>query len=155
MVALRLVGKDRLMQRRANLFCNRCGSQLNEVSAFCARCGKNVTPPAGRMAIDVSPKSRLATSLLAWFLGQFGAHRFYAGRAVTAVLMLSMGILSGVCWFGGLLYPLAAGDDIPSWDLLLIGGLLYFAVWVWSIIDFVFAVTGNLKDGQGRVIEKW
>ena len=37
---------------------------------------------------EVSPKSRLATSLFAFFLGEFGAHRFYLGKIGTAILML-------------------------------------------------------------------
>jgi len=36
----------------------------------------------------ISPKSRLATTLFAWFLGQFGAHRFYLGKIGTAIAML-------------------------------------------------------------------
>jgi len=37
---------------------------------------------------EISPKSRLATTLLAWFLGEFGAHRFYLGKVGTGLLML-------------------------------------------------------------------
>ena len=37
---------------------------------------------------EVSPKSRLATTLLAFFLGEFGAHRFYLGKIGTAIAML-------------------------------------------------------------------
>lgn len=40
------------------------------------------------MANGISPKSRLAVTLLAWFLGVFGAHRFYLGKTGTALLML-------------------------------------------------------------------
>ena len=40
------------------------------------------------MPNDISPKSRLVVSLLAWFLGVFGAHRFYLGKTGTALLML-------------------------------------------------------------------
>lgn len=36
---------------------------------------------------DISDKSRLATSLLAWFLGVFGVHRFYLGKIGTGILM--------------------------------------------------------------------
>ena len=36
----------------------------------------------------ISPKSRLATTLLAFFLGDFGAHRFYLGKIGTAIAML-------------------------------------------------------------------
>jgi len=36
----------------------------------------------------ISPKSRLGALLLCWFLGVFGAHRFYVGKAGTAILMI-------------------------------------------------------------------
>ena len=137
------------------MFCIKCGSQLNEGSAFCPRCGASVASAVEKAAADVSLKSRLAASLLAWFLGEFGAHRFYTGKAGTAVIMLLMGILAGVCWLGGLFGSLAAGDDEPVWGLMVIGGLLYFAVWVWKTIDFIIAVTGNSRDSQGKIIKKW
>ncbi len=137
------------------MFCTKCGSQLNESSAFCTRCGASAAPAAEKIAADESPKSRLATSLLAWFLGEFGAHRFYVGKTETAVVMLAMGVLSGVCWFGGFFGALAAGGDNPIWLLLVIAGVLYLAVWVWSIVDFIVAVTGNFKDSQGKTIKKW
>jgi hypothetical protein len=41
-----------------------------------------------------SPRSRTVAFLLAFFLGVFGAHRFYVGKTGTAVLQL--------CTFGGL-----------------------------------------------------
>ena len=40
---------------------------------------------------EVSPKSRLAVALFAWFLGVFGAHRFYLGKIGTAIAMLLTG----------------------------------------------------------------
>ncbi len=146
------------------MFCSKCGTQLTEGSVFCSRCGANVAPVIEQVAAvvgqpqttgEVSPKSRLATSLLAWFLGEFGAHRFYVGKTGVAVVMLVMGVLSGVCWFGGFFGSLAAGGDHPIWGLLVIGGLLYFAVWVWKTIEFIIAVTGNFKDRQGKPIKKW
>ncbi len=49
--------------------------------------------PDGKPAVNaygepVSPKSRLAAALLAWFLGVFGVHRFYVGKVGTGLLML-------------------------------------------------------------------
>jgi TM2 domain-containing membrane protein YozV len=35
-----------------------------------------------------SEKDWLVTLLLAWFLGYFGAHRFYAGKIGTGILQL-------------------------------------------------------------------
>ena len=37
---------------------------------------------------EISPKSRLVAVLLCFFLGVFGAHRFYVGKIGTGVLML-------------------------------------------------------------------
>ena len=37
---------------------------------------------------EISPKSRLAVTLFAFFLGEFGAHRFYLGKIGTAIAML-------------------------------------------------------------------
>jgi len=37
---------------------------------------------------EVSPKSRAAVALFAWFLGVFGVHRFYLGKIGTGIIML-------------------------------------------------------------------
>jgi TM2 domain-containing membrane protein YozV len=37
---------------------------------------------------NISPKSRLAAALLCFFLGVFGAHRFYLKKTGTALLMI-------------------------------------------------------------------
>lgn len=139
------------------MFCSKCGAQLDEGSAFCSRCGARMALVSGQVQLGegISPKSRLATTLLAWFLGEFGAHRFYTGKIGTAVIMLTMGVISGACWFGGFFGSLAAGGDAPAWGFMVLAGLLYFAVWVWKTIDFIIAVTGNFKDNQGKPIKKW
>ena len=40
------------------------------------------------MTDDISDKSRLVATLLCFFLGGFGAHRFYVGKTGTAILMI-------------------------------------------------------------------
>ena len=89
-------------------------------------------------AVGISPKSRLATTLLAWFLGHFGAHRFYIGKTGTAVVMLILGIVGwATIWIFGL------------------GLVFLMPVWIWALIDFIIAVTGNMRDKDGLLIEKW
>jgi len=88
-------------------------------------------------AAGISPKSRLATTLLAWYLGYFGAHRFYIGKTGTAIVMLVLGIVG---------IPLC---------FVLVGIPIVIGVSVWRLIDFIIAVTGNMRDKDGLLIEKW
>jgi hypothetical protein len=69
--------------------------------------------------------------------------------------MLILGIAAGLCWFGGFIGALAADRGEPILGLWLIAGVLYFAVWIWMVVDFIMAVTGNFKDSQGKIIRKW
>ena len=141
------------------MFCSKCGAQLNEGSVFCSRYGTRVAPVVEQVAADVSPKSRLATSLLAWFLGYFGAHRFYTGKIGTAVLMLVGTVFAYALAIGAFIGILAAGSDESWWIPFVVGivlsGLLGFAIAIWSLVDFVIAVTGNFRDSQGKLIKKW
>jgi len=112
-------------------------------------CGARV---AKELSGDISPKPRLATTLLAFFLGVFGAHRFYIGKTRTAIVMLLLGI---------------AGLGIVGWVIVQGGlGFLEFVfgiyvfsilttVGIWAFVDFIFAVTGRMKDKEGRLIQKW
>ncbi len=101
-----------------NSFCQACGATTNPLAEICIKCGIRLTKAE---AADISPKSRLVVTLLAWFLGEFGAHRFYLGKIGTAIAML-----------------------------LTIGGL-----GIWALIDFILAVSGNMKDKEGKLIKDW
>ena len=147
------------------MFCSKCGAQLNEGSVFCSRCGTSVTPVVEQVAADVSPKSRLATTLLScpWLVvGLFGAHRFYMGKIKSALIMLLMGVAPFICGVGIMVTVFTSsafeeGDSPPPLFFVLYGlaFVLYLAVFVWSLIDFIIAVTGNFKDSQGKLIKKW
>jgi TM2 domain-containing membrane protein YozV len=70
---------------------------------------------------EYSPKSRLAVTLLSWFLGGIGVHRFYLGKVGTGILMI-----------------------------VTVGG-----AGIWWLIDFIMAVSGAMKDKEGRPIKNW
>ena len=88
---------------------------------------------------EISPKSRLVTVLLAFFLGIFGAHRFYIGKTRTAIVMLILVILYVA--------------TVRSWGMIMLIPLA--AVVLWALIDFIFAVSGIMKDKEGKLIKKW
>lgn len=77
--------------------------------------------------LPASRKSRLVTFLLAFFLGIFGAHRFYVGKNGSAAAQLIL-----TCTFFGML--------ISS---------------PWVFIDWIVILCGNFRDGEGRKITRW
>ena len=85
----------------------------------------------------ISTKSRLALTLLAFFLGELGIHRFYVGKIGTGVVMLILTIVGyATVW-------------------VLFGFIPLAVVWVWNVVDFIMAVAGIFKDKEGNVIKKW
>ncbi len=122
-------------------FCHACGAETNPLAEICIKCGVRLAK-AGAAAGDVSPKSRIAATLLsilpAWFFSVFGIHRFYLGKIGSAVAMLSLTILGWITiWIWGL------------------GFLFLVAGGIWSFVDFLIAVTGNMKDTEGKLIKNW
>lgn len=101
------------------MFCPKCGREIAGNPDFCPQCGARLKEP-----VDVSPKSRMAVTLLCIvpaFFAIHGIHRFYLGKIGTGILMLIT--------FGGL--------------------------YIWTIIDFIFAVSGAMKDRDGKLITNW
>jgi len=120
-----------------NSFCQACGAATDPLAEMCMKCGTRLAKGAV-VTGDISPKSRLTTTLLAWFLGTFGAHRFYLGKTGTAIVMLILGIIGyATLWLYG------------------IGLIFLIPVGIWAFIDFIFAVSGNMKDKEGKLIKNW
>lgn len=122
-------------------FCPSCGAAVTPLAEICIKCGTRVSGTAAVADVaptDISPKSRTAATLLAFFLGTFGGHRFYLGKTGTAVGMLLLGIVGwATVWVFG------------------VGVVLLTAVGIWALIDFIFCIIGRMKDKEGRLVEKW
>ena len=118
-------------------FCHACGAATNPMAEICISCGTRLGKAA---EFGISPKSRLATTLLAFFIGEFGAHRFYTGRIATALEMLVLAI---------------AGYAAIIVDIPWLAMICLIAVNIWAFVDFIFAVLGKMSDREGRLIKNW
>lgn len=74
-----------------------------------------------------STKSRSIAFLLSFFLGVFGAHRFYVGKGGTGVVMLIL-----TCTLFG----------------AIVSG-------IWNLVDCIVIACGGFKDGEGLSVVKW
>jgi TM2 domain-containing membrane protein YozV/RNA polymerase subunit RPABC4/transcription elongation factor Spt4 len=133
-------------------FCPACGAQTGPQDEACPKCGAKL---ANAIAEEISSKSRLTTTLLAWFLGIFGAHRFYLRKMGTATLMLLLGIFGIVSYV--LTLAILGHLTFPTWVgiVVLVGLISLLAVAIWAIVDFIFVISGRMKDKEGEPIKKW
>lgn len=152
-------------------FCENCGEQLVDGAKFCLACGTPVassnsevsenqdkqqtanrisqfetkTKPAQYQTTQ-SPKSRLVAALLAFFLGEFGAHRFYVGKTGSAIVQILLSFSFIVS-----LFCFAEVEEEIGFFFLLLG--LGWVIWV--IIDFVRILCGSFKDKNKLPLVNW
>lgn len=69
------------------VFCSRCGKEIHDSAVSCPGCGamQVARPP---VQFSVTDKRILPAFLLCFFLGVFGAHRFYVGKVGTGIAQL-------------------------------------------------------------------
>ena len=87
------------------------------------------------MAFETSKKSTLISYLLWFFLGGFGAHRFYLGRTGSAIGMLVLLVLSSIL------------------AVVAIGALGFIALAIWIIVD-AFLIPGIAKSYNQELISR-
>ena len=62
-------------------FCFACGQSIDARAEICPKCGVRQKRSAGS-------KSRATAALLAFFLGTFGAHKFYLGHPILGIVYI-------------------------------------------------------------------
>ena len=88
---------------------------------------------------QVSPKSRLVTLLLAFFVGHLGVHRYYVRKVRSGVILSALSVLG----------YLLMGIGLP-WGLVLVAG-----AGIAGFVDFVFVCLGIFRDNDARPITNW
>jgi hypothetical protein len=83
---------------------------------------ENTVPKSAQIAAEgISPKSRLALTILAWVLGGLGVDRFYLGQIGTGILKLVTGGGFGIWWIIDFIMAVAGsrkdkeGRPIKKW----------------------------------------
>lgn len=72
----------------AMIFCTECGKKMSDKATKCPNCGcPNMTLTKSINSLYNGEKSMVVYLILCWFLGIFGAHRYYAGKIGSAITM--------------------------------------------------------------------
>ena len=110
-------------------FCPFCGKQVSEDFKICPYCGKNIYAYIDNDYNDnnsvFSQDNWLICLMLIIFLGLIGAHKFYAGRILSAIILL-------------------------IFSITIIGLIVSILIW---IIDLIKLLSGNFRDAKGRYIK--
>ena len=114
---------------------------------------------------EISPKSRLTATLLAVFLGVFGAHRIYLEKMPSAIVMLILGISASSVLGSVISLRFYAVDPgllmIPPFDGGLVEGGVVAAIIIfavaggWAFVDFILIVSGRARDRDGKPVKQW
>lgn len=124
--------------------CPFCAESIRATAKKCKHCGEIVDPtlrevrsinsnrhdtgsPSHRDNSGSSDKKIVPAALLCWFLGMFGAHRFYVGKNGSGVAML-----------------------LTS---LTFVGIIVTAIW--EIVDLIAILSGKFEDDKGSKLTEW
>ena len=98
----------------AMIYCRDCGAKHSDRAKVCPKCGRSAVNTSRSMVVYV---------LLAFFLGLWGAHKFYAGRNGEGIAMLLMGTI--------------------GWALIIPGIIVAF----WALIDLIIGIV-NINNPE-------
>jgi hypothetical protein len=81
------------MKQENEKYCTECGALINIKAEICPKCGvRQINQPTQSSSIidDLSEQKNkwIICLILCWFLGIFGAHRFYSGHITIGIIQL-------------------------------------------------------------------
>ena len=76
--------------KRCTLYCKKCGTDAGDAK-YCPNCGESIEDEA-KSGITIEPGqktvNKIAYGVIAILIGDFGIHRFYAGKWLSGILYL-------------------------------------------------------------------
>ncbi len=94
---------------------------------------------------DKSEREWLATSLLCFFLGSLGFHRFYVGKIGTGLLQFFTLVGCLILWTFATMIGLAS---------MYVFFAFIGVIWgIWLFIDFIMILCQKFRDKEGRIIK--
>ena len=103
--------------------------------------------PAG---VQYSGKSKVAAAILAGAIGNLGVHRFYLGRAGSAVVQLLGGISLIAGYVATIIESFAYRSDIAVLVIGLVLLLFGCGTGIWALVDFIRILCNKLKPASGE-----
>jgi len=98
-------------------------------------------------------KDQQTAFLLAFFLGGFGAGRFYCELWLTAGLKIALTVGLGCCGSIGVL--LCVGGEKENVAYMGYRCLISTAIFAWCLADWILFGTNKIVDGNGVELNPW
>jgi len=154
-------------------YCPFCGAEMDDEDVFCGSCGKSKTTgsAAEKTSVrnpNVSPKSRLAATIMSGIGGAVGVHDFYLGNIFSGILkivLFAVGYISFligyVQWIAELSYSIYYYRDAADiffsdgFVIMLFGWAGMIVPSIWGFVQFLIIVTGHARDKNGLPITEW
>ena len=118
------------------MFCSKCGNEINDEAVICPKCGCAVKGSSAN-----GGKSWVSTYLLCWFLGCFGAHRFYTGYIGIGIAQLftlgGCGIWSLVDFISLSFNNFKTADDKELNEYVKVLGMIGFGILIFGIFIYI------------------
>ncbi len=135
--------------------CPFCKEIYSGMPDKCPYCGEDLSAVNAERPQPVrAVKSKVVAALLAFFLGETGAHSFYLGYKKQGAIQAT-GLAALIIGYG--CSAAAVLNDSMAAFVVSVVFLLYgAAVCIWAFVDFIRIISGYLKPADGTIYtEDW